>query len=77
MSETRRIDSIIVGQRFRRDFGDIEGLADSIKALGLLQPIVVTPDGRLLCGERRLRACRLLGLAEISVTVREERHDRS
>ena len=64
MSETRPIDSITVsGHRFRKDFGDLIGLAASMRELGLLQPIVVTTDGRLLCGERRLRAAKLLGWA--------------
>lgn len=33
----------------------------SIDALGLMHPIVVTPDNRLVAGERRLRACQSLG----------------
>jgi ParB-like nuclease domain len=76
MTETWPIDAIIVGGRFRRDFGDIEGLAASIADLGLLQPIVISPDGRLLAGHRRLLAYRLLGRTEIPVFVKEERHDR-
>jgi ParB/RepB/Spo0J family partition protein len=43
----------------------IKALAESIKKDGLLQPITVTPledgDYRLVIGERRLRACKLLG----------------
>ena len=46
---TRRIDEIVVGERHRRDLGDID-LAD----LGLLQPIVIRPDDRLLVGHRRV-----------------------
>jgi ParB family chromosome partitioning protein len=52
--------------------GDIAALAASMKVLGLLHPIVVTPDGLLVCGERRLRAARLLGWKTIPVTVRSE-----
>ena len=37
--------------------------------LGLLQPIVVRPDGVLIAGERRLHAAKLLGWTEIPVTV--------
>lgn len=55
------IDRIIVGERHRKDFGDIEALAASIKEMGLLQPIGITLDDRLVFGERRLRACKLLG----------------
>ena len=69
-NQTRPIDEIIVGERVRRDMGDIEALAASIDEIGLLNPIVVTPDGRLLCGERRLLAAKLLGWKEIPVTIR-------
>jgi ParB family chromosome partitioning protein len=44
-------------------------LADSIETVGLLHPIVVTPEGRLIAGQRRLEACRLLGWQEIPITV--------
>jgi N6-adenosine-specific RNA methylase IME4 len=71
MSDTRRIDEIVVGPRFRRDFGGVDALAASIDAVGLLQPPGITPAGRLLWGECRLRACRSLGWAEIPVAVRD------
>ena len=45
MSDTRPIDSIIVGERHRRDMGDIDGLAASIAEVGLLHPVVVRPAG--------------------------------
>ena len=50
-------------------------LARSISEQGILQPLVVTPvDGtsqyRLVAGERRYRAARLLGLGEVPVVVR-------
>lgn len=54
------VDSVIVGDRIRTDFGDIEELARSIDDHGLIQPIVVTSDHRLIAGERRLRAHRFL-----------------
>jgi ParB family transcriptional regulator, chromosome partitioning protein len=63
------ISKIRVGKRIRKDMGDIQGLAESMEELGLLQPITVTPDGLLLVGERRLRAAKLLGWAKIPVTV--------
>jgi ParB family chromosome partitioning protein len=50
-------------------------LAESIKARGLLQPIVVRPlaggDFELVAGERRLRAAKLAGLERIPAIVRE------
>src|SRR5262245_1711653 len=68
-AQTCRIADITVGERFRRDLGDIAGLAASMAEPGLLHPIVITPDGRLIAGERRLRAAELLGWNEIPVRV--------
>jgi N6-adenosine-specific RNA methylase IME4/ParB-like chromosome segregation protein Spo0J len=64
-----RIADIIVGERHRKDMGDIEGLAASIGELGLLQEIGIRPDGLLIWGERRLHAAKLLGWTEIPVNV--------
>ncbi len=61
----------------RRDFNhqDLEDLVASIKEHGLIQPLVVSDLGngnfQLIAGERRLRASRILDLAEIPVIVRE------
>ena len=38
---------------------------DSIAEVGLLHPVVVTPEGRLIAGQRRLEACRQLGWTEV------------
>src|ERR1700730_14064336 len=63
------IDQIQIGFRYRKDLGDLRSLADSIGQVGLLHPVVVTPEGRLIAGQRRLEACRLLGWSEIPVTI--------
>ncbi|MCC6959433.1 MAG: ParB N-terminal domain-containing protein [Dehalococcoidia bacterium] len=63
------IDSIVIGERYRKDLGDIEGLAASIAETKLLQPVVITPDFRLIAGERRIAAFRQLGRAEIDAVV--------
>jgi ParB family chromosome partitioning protein len=63
----------------RRHFdpGQIAGLARSITAQGVLQPLLVRPHAlrsgyyELVAGERRLRALRLLGWADAPVLVRE------
>jgi len=62
------IDLIKVGERKRR-VDDVSELAKSIALLGLLQPIVITQDYRLVAGERRLKACKQLGWTEIEATV--------
>jgi ParB family transcriptional regulator, chromosome partitioning protein len=61
----------------RRQFDDetVSGLADSIKAQGLIQPVVVRPrlagGYELIAGERRWRAAREAGLATVPAVVRE------
>lgn len=69
LMENISIASIIVEGRFRKDMGDIEGLASSIKALGQIQPIVINKDRRLIAGGRRLAAMKLLGRETIAATV--------
>jgi N6-adenosine-specific RNA methylase IME4 len=64
-----RIADIRTGSRHRKDLGDIAGLAASIAEIGLLHPIVVTPDGTLIAGARRIAACVSLGWTDIPVTV--------
>ena len=63
------IDQIQIGYRYRKDLGDLRSLAQSIAEVGLLHPLVVTPEGRLIAGQRRLEACRSLGWYDIPVTV--------
>lgn len=64
-----QIENIKIGVRHRNDLGDIKSLAASIADVGLLHPIVVTPDNTLIAGERRLAAARYLGWKEIPYTV--------
>lgn len=65
------ISSIIVGDRLRKNHGDIQSLANNIAELGLLSPIVVNEKYQLLAGERRLEACKLLGWTEVDVCVKQ------
>ena len=62
------------------DEDKLEELAQSIRAQGLMQPIVVTPDGRgtysIIAGERRWRASQRAGLEQVPVIVREVADDR-
>jgi hypothetical protein len=63
------IAEIQIGKRHRRDLGDIAELAASINEDGLLHPVVVTPGGTLIAGQRRIEAFDMLGRSEIPVTV--------
>jgi ParB family chromosome partitioning protein len=65
-------EQIQVGERHRKEMGDLEALAASISTVGLLHPPVVTKGGVLVCGERRFRAMRdILGWKTIPVIVLE------
>lgn len=61
----------------RREFDEtaLNELADSISRHGLLQPIIVRPlsngNYQIIAGERRWRACRIAGLEEVPVIVKE------
>ena len=72
-----RVDALSPGKyqpRKRMDEAKLGELAESIKAQGVIQPIVVreTAAGfEIIAGERRWRASQLAGLDEIPVVVRE------
>lgn len=67
------IASITVGaDRQRKELTGIPELAESIRSIGLIHPVVVTPDGVLVAGERRLRAHQELGLTHIPVQFTTE-----
>jgi ParB-like chromosome segregation protein Spo0J/N6-adenosine-specific RNA methylase IME4 len=69
VTKTVPITAIRVGKRHRKDLGDIRSLAQSIQEIGLLHPVVIRPDRKLIAGERRLRALKLLGWTKVPVTV--------
>ena len=64
-SKTIPIDSIIIRDRVRKEFGDINSLADSISSVGLLQPIVINENNELIDGQRRIKAYEQLERTEI------------
>ena len=61
----------------RKEFDEnaLSDLAQSISQHGLLQPLLVRPlpmgGYQIVAGERRYRACRMAGLTEVPVTIRE------
>lgn len=61
--------------RKKFDDSEIQALADSILEHGVIQPIIVRPlpDERyqIVAGERRWRACKMAGLTEIPIIIRE------
>jgi ParB family chromosome partitioning protein len=71
------VDQIKRGKYQPRQYFDqqaLQELADSISAQGVIQPIVVRPDGEhyeLIAGERRWRAAQLAGLQKIPVVIRD------
>ena len=74
------IDAIQPGRyqpRTRMDQAALGELADSIRAQGLMQPILVRPIAagkyEIIAGERRWRAARMAGLASVPCLVREVR----
>lgn len=66
--------------RVRFDDDQLEELADSIRAQGIIQPLVVAASGEgmylIVAGERRWRAARRAGLTEVPVVIREVTGDR-
>ena len=61
--------------RKKFDQESLEELADSIKEFGLIQPIVVCKkEGyySIVAGERRWRACKIAGIEQIPVSVRDD-----
>ncbi len=79
---TLNLDQMVAGQyqpRTRMDEGALYELAESIKAQGIMQPILVRLLGQganagkyeIIAGERRFRASRLAGLDRVPVLVRD------
>ncbi len=71
------VDSIALNPRQPRQRFDERSLAElarSVREHGVIQPIIVRPEGNayeLVAGERRLRAARLAGLKKIPAIVRD------
>jgi ParB family transcriptional regulator, chromosome partitioning protein len=59
--------------------GKLEELAQSIRANGIIQPLIVRQNAdhyELIAGERRLRAAKLAGLTEVPVVIQDLAGDR-
>jgi DNA modification methylase len=60
------ISEIKISARIRKELRDIDDLAESIREIGLIQPIIITKDNELIAGHRRFLACKKLGFKSIS-----------
>jgi len=72
------ISSIRVDARMRKDLGDINDLAESLKTHNLMHPVVVLEEAegyRLIAGERRLTAAKRAGWTEVPATVFRDLND--
>jgi ParB family chromosome partitioning protein len=65
------VEDIIVKKRVRREMGDIESLADSLKRYGQISPIVISRKNVLIAGGRRLEAAKYLGWRTINAIISE------
>ena len=63
------IKDIIFGNRFRKEVGDISGLANSIKNNGIIHHISITKNDNLVAGRRRIEAFKNLGLEHIPAII--------
>jgi hypothetical protein len=68
---TMSLNRIEIDQR-RKRLGDLDALAASIASRGLLNPLVIAPDRRLISGERRLLAAGRLGLDRLDAVMVDE-----
>ncbi len=69
------VNKVKVGKRHRKEMGNIDALAASIKDQGLIMPIAIWPDGTLAAGQRRLLAAKKLEWETIPVHVLQDADD--
>jgi len=67
--EERKISDIIIKDRTRTDFGDIDNLAENIKMVGQLMPIFIDSNNCLIDGYRRIQAIKKLKKESLEVRV--------
>lgn len=66
-----KLSDITVEDRFREELGDIDELVASIQVKGIIQPISVDSNLRLLAGGRRYAAATTAGLSTIPAIIRD------
>lgn len=70
------LDQIKISTNYRKTFPDdsLKGLAQSIKENGVIEPIIVRPNGKgfvVIAGDRRFKACKIAGLPTIPAIIRD------
>jgi len=65
------LSKIKIGERFRKDLGDIQELADAIIEKGVIQPVTLDTEYNLQAGGRRVSAAQLAKLESIPALIRE------
>jgi ParB family transcriptional regulator, chromosome partitioning protein len=75
MWKTRDLRTPSRGSRLHLTAAQQKDLLTSLKRFGLLQPIVVKPDGEVVIGQRRAEAAKVTGLKEVPVIVRRDLMD--
>lgn len=63
------VEFIQIGDRIRKQTGDLEILKKSIARIGLVHPIVVDENYRLLSGYRRLESVKQLGWKKVPIKI--------
>lgn len=69
--QTLPLNEILIKDRQRLDYGDMEALCLSLSTHGIIQPVVITQEKRLIAGGRRCEAARRLGWTHIAVVYKE------
>ena len=69
------IQEIVLAKRHRKDLGDLDALAASLRECGLIQPLILNSRKELVAGLRRLKAAQRLGWSHVEVHVAESFDD--
>ena len=69
-----RIDELVGGEP-KREHGDIKELKQSIEEVGLINPITINQNKKVLAGRRRLQAITELGFREVECRIIESKND--
>ena len=69
------IEEIVIKRRIRQDLGDLSKLMESLKAYGLMNPVLINSNRELIAGRRRLEAATRLGWKNIEAHIVDSSSD--